>query len=266
MHRKAPGNFTQVPKFKPRTIGDMKVVTSIGKSGSGKSQVTYNLLQYIKPDLAVVFAGTIGAYTLASKSIVRPLIFQGFSEPALKNLQTMMTVSKMRPDLGLPRTVEVVLDDLGTSGLLRKNNFLQTFFTESRHVGFGLKLCIHTFSQLKPEARDSFHVTLLYECGNYTQLQNLHKNFSTVDGKTFEKYMQGCTGDYSALVINNLPGVKKADSLAWYKADINQEMKQVGRDDIIEFCRRFCKPDSGWNMNESSAEHRMVLESADQSD
>ena len=249
-----------VPEFRPSRVGPKRVVTAIGKSGSGKSQVIYEILQRVKPDIALVFAGTLGAFNLASQSVAQALIIPGYDEATLRNLNRMMQLSHRYPELNLPKFAEVCLDDLGTSGVLRvKKSYLQQFFTEARHYGIGLKICIHSYSQLLPEARDSFHTTLLYKCGNHKQLRDLHTNFSTVDFKTFQQYMETVTGDYRALVINNLPDAKKNEELSWYKSDLSQAMHPIGRDDVREFCRIFCKADVGWTVNAAAAVKQSVV-------
>ena len=104
-----------VPEFRPSRVGPKRVVTAIGKSGSGKSQVIYDILQRVKPDIALVFAGTLGAFNLASQSVAQALIIPGYDEATLRNLNRMMHISHRYPELGLPKFAEVCLDDLGTT-------------------------------------------------------------------------------------------------------------------------------------------------------
>lgn len=255
-----------VPHFSMKRVPAKVIVASIGQTESGKSYVTYDILRRIKPDLVLVFAGTIGAFELASNHVHEPAIHCEFVEAALRNAENMMITSKRCPHLGLPKTLEVVFDDLGTSGVLRTNKYLQTYFTEKRHIGIGVKLCIHSYSQLKPEARNSFKLTLIFDCANNSEIQTLQKHFSPVDSKTFRKYLRDVTGDYKALVIDNLKDKEKGKTLFWYKAKIKPTDTKIGRPDLQEFFATCCKSGLGWPSQPQQQSQTMILEAPELSD
>lgn len=196
----------------------------IGKTKSGKSELSRYLLTPIRPEFQkiFVFSGTEKVNSFYKKFINPNCIYNEFNSKFLQILINKITDMKMQ-DTNYNKKFFLIFDDVGTD--ITDNKELQKLFTMGRHLNISIVVLLQYLSQVKPVIRDNASYILIGQ-QNAHSVELLADNFlnGNLTRKQFINLYHENTKDHNFLIVS-CESVKNNDNINELYGCIKAELK-----------------------------------------
>lgn len=196
----------------------------IGKTKSGKSELSRYLLTPIRPEFQkiFVFSGTEKVNSFYKKFINPNCIYNEFNSKFLQILINKITDMKMQ-DTNYNKKILLIFDDVGTD--ITDNKELQKLFTMGRHLNISIVVLLQYLSQVKPVIRDNASYILIGQ-QNAHSVELLADNFlnGNLTRKQFINLYHENTKDHNFLIVS-CESVKNNDNINELYGCIKAELK-----------------------------------------
>lgn len=221
-------------KIRRFPIDEMKphrVILIIGKRGTGKSTLLYDILYHLrkKIDLPFAMSPTFDTVRMFEKCMPKSCIFDEYSLEAVQNIIKQMKALK---ELGKDRSALLAMDDCMFDKTVLKSKEIREVFMNGRHFNVYFVNCMQYVMDMSPDLRSQVDYLFVLKENIISNRQKIWKYFFGM----FEKYnefsavMDKCTNNHECLVLDNTkPESEITNSIYYYKADPNLEAFRVGR-------------------------------------
>ena len=234
----------RIKKFNPKTIKEHRITFLIGKRHTGKSILMLDILSKMPtPDFVLGFSPTDDTLDTFKNFIPASGIFSQFSHDKLERLLSLQRELIRR---GKKRSVLLILDDcLYQKGVL-KSTAMRDLFFNGRHLNVGLICACQYLMDISPELRTNIDYLCSMRESTISNRQKLHKFFFGQFAKfeEFDRVMNACTQNYSALVMDaTIASTKSDECIFWYRATTDLPSFKLGKPIIWKLTEKHLKSD-----------------------
>lgn len=228
----------QLQKFPMRKMKRDSIVGLLGRRGSGKTFVLWDIMQKLRdiPE-GIVFSGTEDSNDFWKRCIPDSYIFTKYNE---EKVQALIDRQKSRPKTAFnddgapcPPPVFLVLDDMiHEKHLLAKSPALNYIFLNGRQSKIFCIIAMQESTAFPPSLRLQFDYMFLCYTDSYQEKEKIYERFFGLirDRMMFYDVVSQTTENYRCLVLDNKPLTCDLQRrLFWYKvADIKRRSHRVG--------------------------------------
>ena len=221
-------------KIRRFPIDEMKphrVILIIGKRGTGKSTLLYDILYHLRKQIDIPFAmsPTFDTVRMFEKCLPHSHVYDEYSLEAVQNIIKQMKALK---EVGKPRTAMLAMDDCMFDKTVLKSKEIREVFMNGRHFNVFFINCMQYVMDMPPDLRSQVDYLFVLKENIIANRQKIWKYFFGMFDKyaEFSLVMDKCTNNHECLVLDNTkPESEIANSIFYYKADPNLESFRVGR-------------------------------------
>lgn len=216
----------ELRKFDPRIIKKDSKVVIIGKTGTGKTVVSTEVLYYNRDMPGIVIAGTRDGREQLSKIIPDSYIYDKYEKEIIQGFidrQDQAIKNKQKNPHAF-----LFLDDLLYDNKWIKDELTKYIFMNGRHDKIMFILTMQYPLGIPPDLRTNIDFVFILRENIIANRKRIYDNyagmFPTFD--VFCKVLDSCTEDFQCLVIHNASRSNRLeDQVFWYKAEIHEPFK-----------------------------------------
>lgn len=254
-------NVLQFDKFNMRRLiydqnGDYlnPRIAMIAKSGSGKSWVVRDILNYIKDiPCGVIIAPTDKMTKFYDKIFPSLFIYHEYDESIIPRVlarqKRILAKNERRIKEGKkpvdPRLILIMDDCMSSKHLWLKDPNMLAIFNEGRHYQITFILTMQYSLGIQPELRSNFDYVFLLGEDFINNKKKLYEHYAGMfpSKDIFFQVFEQITDDYGCMVINNrLRSSDIYQKVFWYKAK-KRDKFTVGSKKFIEYNDEYFDPD-----------------------
>lgn len=211
-------------------------IVIIGKKNTGKSTLIKNILFYLKDKLPIVIAmsGSESLNNFYKKLIPDMFVYSDINISKFTHISDRQNKFIEHVNhgtesfTGLNDNIGLILDDCIADTTWTKDESMNHFVTNGRHMKLTLIVAVQAIKSLPPIIRGNIDYIFILRCNSTNERRKYRDDFLGLFNSkkqfdyTFEKY----TDNYKAFVIDNVnQSNDMRDVYFWYKADINIKLK-----------------------------------------
>lgn len=219
----------KLKKFNMKWIPRNSRVLAIGKSGTGKSTIAFDLLyHHRKIEKGVCISGTQDGLEDYAKIMPKLYIFDEYKPEILqKVIKTQRTSIKNKGKKNTSNCL-LVMDDCLFDDSFTKHKEMKYIFFNSRHDKILFLLTMQFPMGIPPALRSNADFIFILRENIIANRKRIYEQYAGMfpNLDVFCNIMDECTEDFNCLVIHNTSKSNKfEDQVFWYKAEQHGDFK-----------------------------------------
>lgn len=232
----------QLKKFDISKIGDNRIVTIIGKRGTGKSWLMKDIMyhkRYIP--VGAVISPTERVNRFFGKFVPKLFIHDEYHQSLLINFRKRQFKMAKLMDEGeseIDPYAYLIFDDCLYDNSWKNDKYIREVFFNYRHLFCLFLLSLQFPLGISPQLRGNIDYIFIFRENIVSNRKRLYEHYAGMF-KTFEMFcsvLDQCTENFECLVIDNtIQSNKIEDQIYWYRAEDHGNFR-VGPDNVWDYC------------------------------
>ena len=229
----------RIRKFDPSTMKKHRIILIVGKRGTGKSILQRDIMRYISEwvDVTAAFTPTEDTASVYRQHMPDSWIHSGYDQ---RKLDSLLNVQRKAAKDGKRNSICILMDDCMYDKQILKGTAIRDLFMNGRHLYLTFCTAAQYVMDIGPDLRTNVDYIFCLRENIISNKQKLWKYFFGMFERydDFSKVMDGCTENYSCLVMDNTIGsTKMEDCVFWYKADPSPPPFQMGNQKFLQMAK-----------------------------
>ena len=214
-------------KFTPRSIKPNRIITVIGKRGSGKTVLLRDLMYQLRDrfDLVLALTGTEASADAFRQYIPECFIF----DVEIKKIAKAVEIAKVLRKHGNTREILIIMDDFMDKKSILDADVFRDIGYNGRNFNFTLIISLQYCMEMKPFLRSQIDYCFVFFEPNRSNRKKLWEYFFGIfdDFDSFTHTLSKCTRNFECMVLDTTQNTGDVqDQLHYYKSDINVSQLQ----------------------------------------
>ena len=221
----------RIKRFDAESIKPGRIILIVGKRGTGKSTLLFDLLRKCASniDFPLAFTPTSESADLFKQSLPPGTVFDRYVP---YKVDLMVSLAKACHSEGKGRKFALILDDCMFDKKILKGVSMRQIHMNGRHFNLMFVNAVQYVMDYPPDLRSQIDYVFCLKESIMANRIKLWKYFFGMftTFEDFEACMSRCTAGYEAMVLDNTAqSVSIQDCVSWYKAESSNEPFRLGK-------------------------------------
>lgn len=229
----------------------------VGARRSGKTFGIRYLVHEMCFKRAVVMAGSADCEEFHEQYIPKSYVYGEFNESKIEEIfqfqRYLKNLQKKGEDVDME--LAIIVDDFGYDSKVMNSKRMLELYMNGRNYGLFVGVAVQYGTQFPKKLRNNVDVVFMFDERSRDGRVNLYKQFTNCFNSfdEFQEYMDACTQDGCAMVIDNtVKSTKVADKVFWYKPVYDLEPFTAGNQGYVAFDKiAYCTQEEHEAFNEN---------------
>lgn len=221
----------QVTKFDPaEQIKNHRIVLLVGRRGTGKSRMIFDLLYRIRNrlDFGIAMSPTEETQSECRTHMPSSCVFSTFNS---QKIEQMLALQRENIKAGKVRNLFLLCDDCTYDKQAWKSTALRDLFLNGRHAKITFLMSSQYIMDLGPDLRNNVDYVICLKQSILSEKRKLWTYFFGMFERfnEFSRVMDKVCENYGALVLDQTaPTSELSECIFWYRSEINLPAFRIG--------------------------------------